>query len=92
MANLKSSQKDIRRIERRTAHNRVIRSRLKTLRKKVLTAIQEGNAEQIAAAQREYASSLDKAAKTGIIHINKANRQKSTIVLSARKSQAQASA
>lgn len=76
MANLKSSQKDIRRIEKRSEHNRGIRSSLKTLRKKVVSAASE-NAEQGTAAVREYSSSLDKAAKTGIIHKNKAARLKS---------------
>lgn len=69
MANLKSSQKDIRRISRRTERNTRVKSRLKTLRKKV---VDENNDEAKAA----YASSLDKAVKSGVIHGNKANREK----------------
>ena len=79
MANLKSSQKDIRRIERRTARNRVVTTRLKTLHKKVLTAQKDGDATALAELGRLYSSALDKAAKTGVIHLNKANRQKATM-------------
>lgn len=79
MANLKSSQKDIRRIERRTARNRIVTTRLKTLHKKVLAAQAAGDAAAVTTAGRAYSSALDKAAKTGVIHINRANRQKATV-------------
>ena len=79
MANLKSSQKDIRRIKRRTERNRVITTRLKTLRKKVLAAQQGAEGEAATEAGRVYVSALDKAAKTGIIHRNKANREKAKL-------------
>ncbi|HSH09794.1 MAG TPA: 30S ribosomal protein S20 [Oceanipulchritudo sp.] len=72
MANLKSSKKDIRRIARRTERNTTLNSRLKTLRKKSL-----GDAP--AADQVAYASALDKAVKAGVVHKNKANREKSKI-------------
>ncbi len=69
MANLKSSQKDVRRIHRRTVANRAVKSRLRTLRKK---AIGEAPAEDKSA----YASALDKAVKSGVVHANKADREK----------------
>jgi len=72
MANLKSSKKDIRRTARRTERNRAVSSRLKTLRKKVVADPSDAN-------KSEYASALDKAVKTGVIHGNKANREKSKI-------------
>lgn len=72
MANLKSSKKDIRRIARRTLRNRAVSSRLKTLRKKLVAE----PTEEIKAA---YASAIDKAVKSGVIHPNKANREKSKI-------------
>jgi len=72
MANLKSSKKDMRRIARRTERNAATSSRLKTLRKK---ALGEAPAENKA----EYASALDKAVKTGIVHKNKASREKSKL-------------
>ena len=70
MANLKSSKKDIRRTERRTERNAVVKSKLKTLRKKVVA---EGSPANKAA----YASVLDKAVKTGVVHPNKVAREKS---------------
>ena len=72
MANLKSSKKDIRRIQRRTERNLTIRSRVKTLRKK---ALGEASAED----KSTYASALDKAVKAGIVHPNKAAREKSKL-------------
>ena len=72
MANLKSSKKDIRRIERRTERNMANTSRLKTLRKK---ALGEASAEDKAA----YASAVGKALKAGVIHRNKASREISKI-------------
>ena len=72
MANLKSSKKDVRRTIRRTERNRAVKSRLKSLRKK---AVAEGTDEIKAA----YASAIDRARKAGVIHVNKANREKSKI-------------
>lgn len=72
MANLKSSKKDIRRIERRTAQNRVVKSRLRTLRKKAL-----GEAPD--EAKKAYASALDKAVKSGVVHRNRADAEKGKI-------------
>ncbi|HNX05499.1 MAG TPA: 30S ribosomal protein S20 [Opitutales bacterium] len=90
MANIKSSQKDIRRTKARTARNIVVVSRIKTLRKKVVGAAETGEATSIATATGEYASALDKAAKRGIIHANKANRVKSRMAKLAKKSAAPA--
>jgi len=81
MANLKSSKKDIRRIAVRTARNAAVKSRLKTLRKKVI-------GEAPAASKSEYASSLDKAVKAGVIHSNKASREKSKLARNALQSKA----
>lgn len=72
MANLKSSKKDIRRIARRTERNTVQDSRLKTLRKKVIGDCAEADATV-------YASALDRAVKSGVIHKNKASREKSKL-------------
>lgn len=72
MANLKSSKKDIRRIARRTERNTVTSSRLKTLRKKAIGEASDSD-------KSAYASALDKAVKSGVIHPNKASREKSKI-------------
>ena len=72
MANLKSSKKDIRRIARRTERNTAVRSRLKTLRKRAL-------GEAAPTDKSAYASALDKAVKSGVIHRNKADTEKSKL-------------
>ncbi|MGF1484714.1 MAG: 30S ribosomal protein S20 [Opitutales bacterium] len=90
MANTKASKKDIRRITRRTAHNLGIKTRLKTLRKKALFA-DDASAEEKQTQVNEYAAALDKAAKTGLIHPNKANRQKSRAAKRLNKAKAPAS-
>lgn len=79
MANIKSSLKDIRRTTRRTEHNRQIRSKLKTLAKKAREAHQSADPAEAEASVRAYLSALDKAAKTGIVHRNKASRHKAAL-------------
>lgn len=76
MANLKSSKKDIRRIARRTERNTATQSRLKTLRKKALGEASDAD-------KRAYASAVDKAVKSGVLHKNKASREKSKLSRSA---------
>lgn len=78
MANTKSAQKNIRKTQARTLGNRVVKSRLRTLAKKVAQLSTE-KSEASAQAAAEYASALDKAVKRGVIHRNKANRHKSAI-------------
>ena len=79
MANIKSAQKSIRKIQRRTEHNRSVRSKLKTLAKNAMTA--EG--EAAAQCARAYLAALDKAAKTGVVHQNKADRHKARFAAAA---------
>ncbi len=78
MANTKSSIKDIRKTATRTARNVQVRSRLKTLAKKARLAASGEDAEASKEASRKYISALDRAAKTGVIHKNKANRGKAS--------------
>ncbi len=81
MPNIRSSEKDIRRTEARTARNRVKKNRLRTLKKKVLTAVAGGDAKVAQSAYNEFASAADKAAKSNTIHKNKASRLKSRMAL-----------
>lgn len=90
MANLKSSKKDIKRIAKRTAVNKSVRTSLKTYVKKVRTAVESGDAEQIQTALTTAYKSLDKAAQRGIIHKNQASRRKSRIASLVSKSKAEA--
>lgn len=79
MANTKASLKDIRQIETRTARNKHVRSRLKTLSRNVAAARESGDEDKARAAAREYVAASDKAAKRSIIHPNKANRHKASV-------------
>ena len=77
MANHKSSLKRARQTVVRTERNRAVKTRIKTLRKKTLTAVAEGDKEVAEATSRELTSAVDKAAKTNLFHPNKAANIKS---------------
>jgi small subunit ribosomal protein S20 len=79
MANTKSARKNIRKTARRTAHNRGTLTRLKTLAKEARGALAAGDAAKGRDIARAYVSAMDKAAKTGVIHANKAARAKSSV-------------
>ena len=79
MANTKASLKDIRQIETRTEHNTRVRSRLKTLARKVKAARETGETEQAKEVARAYVAASDKAAKSSIIHPNKVARHKASV-------------
>ena len=76
MANTKSALKYIRKTAGRTLRNRQVKSRLKTLSKKLDTAVTAGDKDAIAAASTDFISALDKAGKTGLVHANKIARHK----------------
>ncbi|MDR2512378.1 MAG: 30S ribosomal protein S20 [Puniceicoccales bacterium] len=79
MANIKSAQKNIRKTTSRTEANKASKSRLKTLSKSAASALKDSDATKIAAVVSDVASGYDKAAKTGVIHKNKASRIKSRL-------------
>lgn len=81
MANIRSSEKDIRKTAKRTAANQSVKSRIRTLRKKVLTAIEKGDASAAAASLSEFSSASDKAAKTRVLHKNASSRLKSRLAV-----------
>ena len=79
MPNTRSASKRLRQDARRRLRNRKVKSALKTQTKKVVAAIDAGDAE---AAQREFrvtARKLDKAVGKGIVHKRTAARQKSRL-------------
>jgi small subunit ribosomal protein S20 len=88
MANIKSSQKDIRRTATRTTANKASRSRLKTLSKTAREVLKSGDEKSTVAAIASTASAYDKAVKTGVIHKNKASRLKSRLNKAAVKAKA----
>ena len=77
MAITKSAKKNDRKTRSRTLHNRQVKSRLKTLERQFQACL-EGNDEAASRkAAAEFISALDRAAKSSIIHRNKAARKKS---------------
>jgi small subunit ribosomal protein S20 len=77
MANTKSAAKSARQTVRRTLKNKRVLTGLKSQVKKVRSAFTAKDKPKAAAEVKALASLADKAAKTGQIHKNKANRQKS---------------
>lgn len=76
MANIQSAAKRNRQCEKRTARNRVLSARIKTLRKEVLAAGSGSDAE-FKKTFSQFASAVDKAAKKNYIHKKKAINLKS---------------
>jgi small subunit ribosomal protein S20 len=77
MANTKSAIKAARKSTRLHDRNQGVKTRLKTLRKRLdaLLAAKDAAAGKTAAA--EYVSAMDKAVKSGVVHKNAAARAKS---------------
>ncbi len=76
MANTKSVQKRARQSAKRALENRAVKTRVKTARKAVASAIESGDKEAASARLRLLSSAADKAAKRGVIHKNAASRLK----------------
>lgn len=72
MPNIKAAEKWVRQTNKRTAQNKDKKTRLKTIFKKAVAA---KDAELARSVEGEF----DKAAKTGVIHKNKAARKKSRL-------------
>jgi small subunit ribosomal protein S20 len=81
MANTRSAEKNIRKTARRTLANQSVKSRIRTLRKKVLAAIDTKDVALANAALSSFASAADKAAKTKVLHNNTSARLKSRLAL-----------
>ena len=79
MANTKSAAKRARQTERRTIQNKNALTKVKNLLKSTRSALKTNNKEAATAESRKLVSALDKAVKTGRIHRNAANRQKSKL-------------
>jgi len=73
MANIQSAAKRNRQTEKRTARNKVLSTRIKTLRKEVLAADDKSFKEVFS----KFSSAVDRAAKKNYIHKNKAINLKS---------------
>jgi small subunit ribosomal protein S20 len=67
---------------KRTAHNRELRSKLRTGLKAIRTAISAGETDRARTLLRETYSLVDKMSGKGIIHDNAASRYKSRLARS----------
>jgi len=81
MANTRSAEKNIRKTKARTLRNQATKSRVRTIRKRVLAAIDKGDVKAAETELSAFSSAADKAAKTRVLHKNTANRLKSRLAL-----------
>ncbi len=79
MANSPQARKRARQAEKRRSHNASLRSLVRTVIKKVLAAIDAGDAEKAKTAYDEAVPVIDRMTDKGIIHKNKAARHKSRL-------------
>lgn len=79
MANIKSAKKRIKVIEKKTLRNKMVKSKLKTLSKKVDSAVAASDKNLAAQNLKEAVVAIDKAAAKGIIHKNTAARKVSNL-------------
>lgn len=79
MANTAQARKRARQAINNRERNVAQRSHMRTMIKKVLTAIHAGNATDAQNALQEAMSPLDRAARKGLVHKNKAARLKSRL-------------
>lgn len=80
MANIKSAKKRAIQAEKHRLHNAAERSKIRTHIKKVLHAVESEQIDTARDAYREATSVLDKVARKGLIHKNKAARHKSRLI------------
>jgi len=76
MPNIEQQKKRVRTSERERAENIRFRSTVKTLTKRLAAAVEEGDADKVAAEHRALVRMVDKAASQGALHANTAARKK----------------
>jgi small subunit ribosomal protein S20 len=77
MANIKQQKKRVRIQAQERLENLRYRSTIKTLTKRLESAVASGDAEQISSEHRELVRMIDRAASRGALHRNTAARKKS---------------
>ncbi|MBO5389657.1 MAG: 30S ribosomal protein S20 [Lachnospiraceae bacterium] len=85
MANIKSAKKRILVIETRTMRNKAIKSKVKTMIKKVEAAIAANDKAAAEAALKVATSEISKAASKGVYHKNTAARKISRLTIAVNK-------
>ena len=77
MANIKQQKKRVLIQERQRTENLRYRSTIKTLTKRLESAVSDGDADRVAAEHRELVRTIDRATTRGALHANAAARKKS---------------
>ncbi|MBP3620405.1 MAG: 30S ribosomal protein S20 [Lachnospiraceae bacterium] len=85
MANIKSAKKRILVIETKTLRNKMIKSKVKTMVKKVEAAIAAGDKAAAESALKVAISEISKACSKGIYHKNNAARKISRLTVAVNK-------
>ncbi len=85
MANIKSAKKRIDVINKKTLRNKMIKSKIKTVIKKVEASIAAGDKEAAQANLLVAISEIDKAASKGVYHKNNASRKVSRLTTAVNK-------
>ena len=80
MPNIKSSVRSVKTDAERRAKNFAVRSTVKTVTRKTLEAINGKQADEAKTLLTTAVSTIDKAAKKGVIHKNAAARKKSRLM------------
>jgi small subunit ribosomal protein S20 len=83
MPNTKSAERRVRSNAAKQARNTSVKSRLKTLERRLNDAVKEGNKDTVKTTLINVTSAFDKAAKGGTIHKATADRKKSRLSLRA---------
>jgi small subunit ribosomal protein S20 len=76
MPNIKQQEKRVRTAARERLENLRYRSTVKTLTRRLRAAVDEGDADQVAATHAELQRWIDRAAAHGALHRNAAARKK----------------
>jgi len=79
MANTKSAQKMVRKLNKRTAINGARRSRMRTYIRKVEEAIRVGDKDAAQTALKDAQPEIMRAAQKGVLHKNTASRKVSRL-------------
>ena len=79
MANTKSAQKRATQNEKKRELNHSKKSTIRTFEKKVRSSVTSSNIDVAKDLYRTFCSLIDKAAKTNLVHRNKANRKKARL-------------
>ena len=86
MSTTKSAKKRLRQNKKREVVNQSVKSRIRTLKKKVVAAAESGDKDSADRAMKECFSTLDKAAKKGVHNKRKVAREKTRLCAAVRRS------